>query len=533
MSPVQAKGASDRKKVKSADGSNGIMAAIGKISLKEVAIIVVFAIFVFSMFGSGDDDSVSLDLSPKAKGSKYQTPDAGKSSGKKGSKYSRPGKGKKNKYSKKGGSSGGYDFEDETADHVSEAIKFDEAGDKESSLHAFDSAARFSPDNFGTHLNYGVALMRSVRFDEARESFKNAKKLNPKDKLLKENMENLERSVKIYAKELEGRGEDPSLAGSGGVAPGGGGSKKKNKYQRPGKGGDPKKGKGKKNKYSRPGKKSAEKINPAGGGGDYDLQDPTADHTGEAIRRDGQGDKEGCLASFESAAKFNPNANSHMNLGVAYMRAQRLDESEAALMQAKEVDPALATLDENIAAMEQNRVALNMPKGSQGKAPAGGGGGDDAGAPKKKNKYQRGGKNKKKYQKPGKGAAAPAASAPAAPAAEYDFEDPTANHVAAGIEFDQNGDSPSCVKAFESAAKFNNDGGSYMNLGVAKMRAGDLDGAQAAMDKAKELDPANGEIDENIAALATTKKAMADQGGGGAADGAAPKKKKKNKYQKV
>jgi len=72
-----------------------------------------------------------------------------------------------------------------------------------------------------------------------------------------------------------------------------------------------------------------------------------------------------------------------------------------------------------------------------------------------------------------------------------------------------------------------------MNLGVAKMRAGDLDGAQAAMDKAKELDPANGEIDENIAALATTKKAMADQGGVGAADGAAPKKKKKNKYQKV
>lgn len=53
----------------------------------------------------------------------------------------------------------------------------------------------------------------------------------------------------------------------------------------------------------------------------YDLRDPEADHTSEAIRLDGMGMAEASRLSFEAAAQFTPSTSSFVNLGVCYMRA--------------------------------------------------------------------------------------------------------------------------------------------------------------------------------------------------------------------
>ena len=53
----------------------------------------------------------------------------------------------------------------------------------------------------------------------------------------------------------------------------------------------------------------------------YDPNDPTAQHRQEGIRRDGEGDWQGALESFQAACRHNPDdAGGFNDLGVANMR---------------------------------------------------------------------------------------------------------------------------------------------------------------------------------------------------------------------
>ena len=62
----------------------------------------------------------------------------------------------------------------------------------------------------------------------------------------------------------------------------------------------------------------------------YDLTDPDADHSAEAIERDEAGDRAGALASFRAAVRFKPNDSEHWNnLGI-FLR----DDGDGALREA-------------------------------------------------------------------------------------------------------------------------------------------------------------------------------------------------------
>ena len=53
----------------------------------------------------------------------------------------------------------------------------------------------------------------------------------------------------------------------------------------------------------------------------YDLDDPAANHRQEGIRRDGEGNWQGALESFQAACRHNPkDAGGFNDLGVANMR---------------------------------------------------------------------------------------------------------------------------------------------------------------------------------------------------------------------
>ena len=492
---------------------------------RNTTIIVLIAFVYYLMFHCGGDDSAGVstvsNTKSKSKGSKFQTPDVGGS--KKKNKYSRPGSKSKSKKSSSGGD--GYDFDDETADHAGKAMEFDAAGDKEGCVNAFGAAAHFDPANAGMHMNHGVSLMRMYRFDEAEHAYKKAHKLTPTDKGLKENMKANEDSRKIMA---EGGGGEGGGEGGGG---GGGGKKKKNKYSRPGA-----KGKaGKKNKYQR---KKQGGDDSGGGGGDQ--PDPTQ----EAIRLDGEGDKEGSLEMFRKAAAQNPTASTLMNLGVSLMRAIQLDEAEAFMLQAKE-----------LAAPDDKDVQANLEalEGWKQHSQQQGGGGDGGGAAKKKkNKYERPGKKggaakkKSKYQRKGDAAAGgggggqPAAAAAARGAGEG--EDALQAEIGAltqaAIAADQTGDLEKVAGLFKEAlAKAPQAPNLLLNVGVSLMRianTGDGDYAEAEkyMREAEALNPTDKDAQDNIRDLEGAKAYKAAGGEGG---GEAPKKKKKkkNKYQKA
>jgi hypothetical protein len=110
-----------------------------------------------------------------------------------------------------------------------------------------------------------------------------------------------------------------------------------------------------------------------------------------------------------------------------------------------------------------------------------------ASAAKKKNKYQRPAsgkkeKKKKKYQRPGQSGSSSAAGGKDAGVGVgvdgYDFEDPSADHTKQGIAFDEAGDKPNSIRSFQAAAMHLNTAQSYMNLGVALMRASRLGEAE-------------------------------------------------------
>jgi tetratricopeptide (TPR) repeat protein len=124
----------------------------------------------------------------------------------------------------------------------------------------------------------------------------------------------------------------------------------------------------------------------------------------------------------------------------------------------------------------------------------------------KKNKYQRPGAKKNKYQRKNK---YQKAAAGGNELGDYSFEDPTANHMQMGIQFDEQKKPDLSIKAFEAAVKFQGTPGDYMNLGVALMRSASFhsrnpdyyDRAEEVLKKAKELEPENSNIDENLKAL--------------------------------
>lgn len=68
-----------------------------------------------------------------------------------------------------GCSSAGYSFDDPTAGHTNQAIKFDGQGKPLESLKAFQSAVKFSPTS-ETYTNLGVCLMRLGTASQERET---------------------------------------------------------------------------------------------------------------------------------------------------------------------------------------------------------------------------------------------------------------------------------------------------------------------------------------------------------------------------
>ena len=130
----------------------------------------------------------------------------------------------------------------------------------------------------------------------------------------------------------------------------------------------------KKNKYQRPGAKKTE----ASG---YSFDDPQANHVSQAIEFDKKGDRASCIKSFEAAVKFTGRSADHMNLGVAYMRAQRYDEAQQSMDKAGELDPSNPDLKDNLAALKQSMSVDPAYVKSSKKSKK-----------KRKNKYQRVGK---------------------------------------------------------------------------------------------------------------------------------------------
>ena len=72
----------------------------------------------------------------------------------------------------------------------------------------------------------------------------------------------------------------------------------------------------------------------------YSPDDPNGDHTQKGIEASNKGDHESAIASFGAAVRFNQySGEAHSNLGVAYMRANMMDEAAASVMEAIRLEP--------------------------------------------------------------------------------------------------------------------------------------------------------------------------------------------------
>lgn len=229
-----------------------------------------------------------------------------------------------------------YKLDDPTADHTAKGIARDKEGDKEGAIKSFQAAAEFN-ESPNTLMNLGVSLLRVARLAEAREAMDKALALAPGEESILKNIEALEGAEKEMASKGGGVKPPPSATKK---------KSKKNKYQRP--------GGAKKNKYKRPG--SAAKgppsmtVNEDG----YNVKDPNAKHTEQAIKYDGQGKKAESLLAFEAAAKFTPGQTTHMNYAVALMRSRQYKQALKQMEKAVELAPNEQQVKDNMAALTQS-----------------------------------------------------------------------------------------------------------------------------------------------------------------------------------
>lgn len=90
----------------------------------------------------------------------------------------------------------------------------------------------------------------------------------------------------------------------------------------------------------------------------HNFDDPKADHTSAAIAFANAGNMDDGIRAFQSAARFKPNHQTNMNLGVALMRTNRLDEADVSMKTALRMAPASGSqreeLLENMEALEQH-----------------------------------------------------------------------------------------------------------------------------------------------------------------------------------
>merc|ERR1711998_93245 len=92
------------------------------------------------------------------------------------------------------------------------------------------------------------------------------------------------------------------------------------------------------------------------------------------------------------------------------------------------------------------------------------------------------------------------------PSQRHNFDDPEANHYAAGVEFDKAGDMDGARRAFEANAKFKDTHDAWLNLGVCLMRMNQLDEAEEMMLKSHAMagDEQNRmNVEDNLDALST------------------------------
>lgn len=230
-----------------------------------------------------------------------------------------------------------YKLDDPTADHTAQGIARDKRGDKEGAIKSFEAAAEFS-EGPNTLMNLGVSLLRVARIAEARVAMDKALALAPGEESILKNIEALEGAEKEMASKGGGVKPPPSATKK---------KSKKNKYQRP--------GGSKKNKYKRPGSASKKgppsmTVNEDG----YDVKDPNAKHTEQAIKYDGQGKKAESILAFEAAAKFTPGQTTHMNYAVSLMRARQYKKALVAMEKAVELAPNEPQVKDNMAALTQS-----------------------------------------------------------------------------------------------------------------------------------------------------------------------------------
>jgi len=132
----------------------------------------------------------------------------------------------------------------------------------------------------------------------------------------------------------------------------------------------------------------------------YDPNDPTAQHRQEGIRRDGEGDWQGALESFQAACRHNPDdAGGFNDLGVANMRValkgidieKHLKASRAAYEMSGEMSGGSdENLQRNLDALsdvekwacESHEICVGAYR-EGGAAPSGGGGGGGSSAPQR------------------------------------------------------------------------------------------------------------------------------------------------------
>ena len=214
----------------------------------------------------------------------------------------------------------------------------------------------------------------------------------------------------------------------------------------------------------------------------YDFSDPKADHSAAASRFGARGDELNQLKAFQAAVKHKPNrAGYWMDVGVSYMRAQRLDESEHAYKTAYKLRPKLPLLEENMQALKQWQDHAAKTRGGHSNS------GKQKNT-KKESKYQGTGsstKQKSKYQRPKSSKYKRVGHQ----ATKHDeFNDPATDYNQMGMVLDAAGDKERSIKAFEANAKFNGGAEAYMNLGVACMRSARLAEAEAHMYKVSMID---------------------------------------------